>query len=168
MRFRLAVVKPHRNGASNTGAKLAPKGKAPVPSIVERGKPFRFVKGDARINRKGRPRSFDELRRLAQKILNETVTTRDGEKLSGAEALLRTWATSREPTLQRALIEYGFGKVPDKIEATGLEGKTTLLLHFAHERTDHGDGDDRARTLPATTTPPALRQGQGDARNKSD
>jgi hypothetical protein len=38
--------------------------------------------------------------------------------------------------LQKAFVEYAFGKVPDKIETTGLENKTTLILHWPHERKD--------------------------------
>jgi hypothetical protein len=52
---------------------------------------------------------------------------------------------SNEPALLRTLLEYGFGKVPDKLETTGLENKTTLILHWAHERVealaDHADHD---------------------------
>ena len=50
------------------------------------------------------------------------------------EDVLRSWAESPEPTLQKAFVEYAFGKVPDKIEATGLENKTNLILHFDHEK----------------------------------
>ena len=82
-----------------------------------------FKKGDPRINRSGRPKSFDHFRELAQKIINEG---------NQAEAILRSWA--KNPRHQRDLIEYAFGKVPEKIEATGLENKTVLVLHFDHEK----------------------------------
>src|SRR6266567_4346751 len=75
-----------------------------------------FVKGDPRINRKGRPKSFDQLRKLAQQIADEEVTDRRGEKIRLAEAILRSWAESKEPMLQKSFMEYAFGKVPDKIE----------------------------------------------------
>ena len=39
-----------------------------------------------------------------------------------AEALLEAWSNSKEPSLQRAFAEYAFGKVPDKLEASGLDG----------------------------------------------
>ena len=47
------------------------------------------MRSDPRINRKGRPRSFDELRKLAQAIANETTTDTQGNKITTADALLR-------------------------------------------------------------------------------
>jgi len=93
-----------------------------------------FVKGDLRINRRGRPQGFDLVRKLAQQISHEEVTLSNGQKMSVAEAILRAWA--KDPRHQRDFIEYAFGKVPDKVETTGLENKPTLILHYAHERPD--------------------------------
>jgi hypothetical protein len=95
------------------------------------GKPF--VAGDSRINRRGRPKSFDELRKLGQAIAQEMVTTSRGARITLAEAILRSWAESKEPTLQKSFMEYAFGKVPDKLE-TPLEERTTLILNYGHER----------------------------------
>ena len=33
-------------------------------------------------------------------------------------------------------VEIAYGKVPDKLETNPLENKTTLILHYAHERPD--------------------------------
>jgi len=93
-----------------------------------------FVKGDVRINRTGRPRGFDEMRKLALRMACETVTLRNGRTMSVIEAMLRSWVCSKEPALQIKFMEIAFGKVPDRIEATGLENKPTLILHHAHER----------------------------------
>jgi len=95
-----------------------------------------FVPGDPRINRRGRPKSFDQFRRLAQAIAHEKVTDKDGELTTRVEAILRSWATSKQPVLQLAFIAYCYGKPPEKLETTGLENKTTLILHWPHERPD--------------------------------
>jgi hypothetical protein len=85
-----------------------------------------FVKGDPRINRKGRPKSFDAFRALAQQIAHEaTDRVESGHKVTIAEKILRDWAMSRNPILQRAFVEVAFGKVPDNIN---LNADTLRLL----------------------------------------
>ena len=97
------------------------------------GRPF--VKGDPRINRKGRPKSFDALRALAQQIAHEpTDKVENGHKVTVAEKILRQWADSRNPQLQRAFIEVAFGKVPDKIE---MSGTNELVIRWVD-----GEGDN--------------------------
>jgi len=76
---------------------------------------------------------MDQLRKLGQAIAAEMVTDKTGARITVAEAILRSWAESKEPTLQKAFIEYAFGKVPDKLE-TPLEERTTLILNYGHER----------------------------------
>ena len=89
-----------------------------------------FVKGDPRCNRKGRSRSFDELRRVAQMIAGEDVVWADGSVISRAELLLRRWSRSKNPRLQLLFMEIAFGPVPPtKVETNGLEPRTTLFLH---------------------------------------
>jgi len=89
-----------------------------------------FVKGDPRINRKGRPKTFDALRTLAQQIAHEAAQTGgqplviNGHTVTVAEAILRQWATSKNPQLQRAFIEVAFGKVPDKVEIANSPDST--------------------------------------------
>ena len=95
-----------------------------------------FVKGDPRINRKGRPRSYDQLRKLAQAIANETTTDNEGNQITTVVAILRSWARSKQPSLQIAFVEYAYGKVPNKLETSLLENKPILILRHAHERPD--------------------------------
>lgn len=77
-----------------------------------------FVKGDPRINRRGRPKTFDALRTLAQAIAHEAAkikgepVTVDGKPISLSEAILRKWATSPDPRLQMKFIAVAFGEVP--------------------------------------------------------
>ena len=80
-----------------------------------------FAKGhDPRRNRKGRPKSFDALRKLAQQIAHEEVTDKKGETLTVIEVIMRQWA--KDPKLQAKFIEYAFGKVPDAVELSGKDG----------------------------------------------
>lgn len=84
-----------------------------------------FTKGDPRINRNGRPRTFDAVREIAQSICHEELELKDGRKIQVVEAVLRAWAKSPEPQLQKAFIEYAFGKVPDKVHVGDIDGKST-------------------------------------------
>lgn len=101
-----------------------------------RGKPF--AKNDSRINRKGRPRDFMQLRDLAQTIAHEVARAKDkrtgedqdviinGKRATVAEMILRQMAT--DPKRQQQFIEVAFGKVPTPVtvewqkeaEAAGL------------------------------------------------
>jgi len=109
-----------------------------------------FQKGDARINRKGRPRSFDALRALGQQIANEDLADRDGKpvianghKLTRIEGIMRAWSASKDPRLQMAFVEVAFGKVPNVTELTGEGGgpvQTEIVIRYA----DANDNPDAA------------------------
>ncbi len=108
-----------------------------------------FVKGDPRINRNGRPRTFDQARALAQAIAHEVERVDvDGSEVTVAEAVLRAWSHSKEPQLQKAFIEYAFGKVPDKIDAT-MEHKSRLYLNYSHEESNVRE--DHSRLSPSVS-----------------
>lgn len=88
-----------------------------------------FQERKHQINRKGRPTEFKGFRELAQQIAHEEAQSKDGGVLvinghvvTNAEAILRRWALSQNPQLQRAFIEVAFGKVPDEVNVSGKLG----------------------------------------------
>lgn len=94
-----------------------------------------FKKGDARINRNGRPKNFDALRELARDLGYEPVDIReDPVARSRIEAILRDWMTSKNFQKQQAFMHYAFGKVPETFEVTQERNKIIV--------TWLGPGDD--------------------------
>jgi hypothetical protein len=83
-----------------------------TPKMKPRGKPF--VHGDPRINRKGRPKSFDQLRNLAVLVAAE----QDEGGITRVLEILRDMAKSKEPVKQTKFLEYAYGKVPDRVDLT--------------------------------------------------
>lgn len=70
-------------------------------------------------NNKGRPKSFDALRKLAQQIAAEELQSTDGDVITRIEALLRVMSTSRNPADRKTFLEYAFGKPKEEIEHSG-------------------------------------------------
>jgi len=124
-----------------------------------------FTKGDPHINRKGRPKSFDKLRALAQAISHEVATTaptqgKDGEIIPGkpieidghiatvAEMIMRRWAQSKDPRLAIAFVEYAYGKPPTRLENFNVD-----LDNCTPEELERiANGEDPARVLKRHTT----------------
>ena len=84
-----------------------------------------FKKGDPRINRKGRPKDFNALRELTQSIAHKIATGKDGPMVvdghivTVTEAILRQWASSKNPKLQMAFLEYAYGKPSVEVQHSG-------------------------------------------------
>lgn len=104
------------------------------------GKPF--TKGDPRINRKGRPKSFDQLSALAKEIAHEKATNKggepviiDGHAVTVAEIVLRQWFQSSDFRKQQAAMEIAFGKVPQPVEVGSNEDSPLrLVVEYVNKR----------------------------------
>lgn len=100
------------------------------------GKPF--TKGDVRINRKGRPKSFDKLRAFSVELLSEPAIGADGKPIvidghvaTNLEMILRSWL--KNPKLQQALLEIAFGKVTQDVDVKSggkpLDNTIRVITH---------------------------------------
>lgn len=79
-----------------------------------RGKGVPFVHGDPRINRKGRPKSFDQLRKLAVLVAGE----QDEAGITRVLEILRDMAKSKDVAKQDKFLAYAFGKPKDELDVT--------------------------------------------------
>lgn len=82
-----------------------------------------FVKGDPRINKKGRPKSFDQLRKLAQEISHKTLIAKDGTLTTVTEAILQQIA-KENPKL---FLEIAYGRVPLPLQISGDGNKPVKI-----------------------------------------
>lgn len=99
-------------------------------------KPGTFKKGDPRINRKGRPKTFSKLRELAQAISHEAALAGgqplvvNGHVVTVAEAILRQWASSKNPQLQQRFIEVAYGKPAQEITLGGTVDTSNVVVYL--------------------------------------
>lgn len=104
----------------------------------------RFKKGDPRIWKHGRPKSFDALREMALEIANERAMNGsepviiNGHSATVSEAILRRWAQSKDPRLVQAFIAYAFGKVPDVVNGDNNGGPINLTINWGDNDGDNG------------------------------
>ncbi len=108
------------------------------------------------INKKGRPKSFDALRELAQQIAHEEVLQDgkpfviNGHTVTVTEAIMRSWAKSKDPRMQQAFIEVAYGKAANVTEVTGKGGEPlTVRISYAD---DNGNTPAPARMATGSDT----------------
>lgn len=94
-----------------------------------------FTKGDPRINRKGRPKSFDKLRELAQHLANEPATVdgkpvilQDGSAATQTQMILLKMMRENP----ERFLEIAFGKVPQPVDVNA-NGKIELVVKYADD-----------------------------------
>jgi flavin-dependent dehydrogenase len=89
-------------------------------------------KKDPRINRGGRPKSFDAARKLAQAKMNEPAIGPDGKTMvkngkvvTNAEMFFEAWMKSKD---RKSFAEFAYGKVKEEVDITsgGKVIKVTL------------------------------------------
>lgn len=111
------------------------------------GKPF--VHNDPRINRKGRPRSFNQLRKLAVLVAAEE----NSGGITRVLEILRDMAKSKEIAKQSKFLEYSYGKVSDLLDVTSKGEKINeIVIRYADD-----NNTTEAPPIPApgeTRTPP--------------
>ena len=93
-----------------------------------------FKKGDKRINRSGRPKNFDKLRKLAIKIAAEEAANTG---MTRVELMLTAMASSKHPSDRKLFLEYAYGKVRDELDVTSGGQKITIRLL----KEEDGEGD---------------------------
>lgn len=98
-----------------------------------------FVKGDARLNRLGRPKKMN-LERLLRKVLMERVNNQAA--LKGILIMLRDQALKGDVRSAELLLDRAFGKAPQKIETATpfmITGITYIQQNYGNSDQTHSE-----------------------------
>ena len=104
-----------------------------------------FVKGDKRINRNGRPRSFDALRKLAIKIAGELA---DEEEITRITKMMRDMSRSSNPSDRALFLAYAYGKPKENIDITSKGEKIKAYIEFSPADWDNDEQDKPDSSVP--------------------
>ena len=108
-----------------------------------------FVKGDPRINRKGRPKNSDQLKALGMALLHEPAKDKNGQPVvidghvaTNLEMILRRMMSDKRQSSE--LLDRVFGKIPQAIQHEGEGGGPMVLrVEYVNKRAD-GEATDAA------------------------
>lgn len=96
---------------------------------------------DPRINRKGRPKSFDSWRKLLQSIMDEPATDASGNPIvigghiaTNAEMFARDWMKDRKK--RKDFAEHAYGKPKEEYD---LGGELTIKIVKASDAKGNSD-----------------------------
>ena len=89
-----------------------------------------FVKGDKRINRGGRPKSFDALRKLAQKIAGERAEESDVTRVTD---MLIEMSKSKNPSDRALFLAYAFGKPKEQVDVNN-SGEVKVVIEYIDDQ----------------------------------
>jgi len=129
-----------RRSTAYSGETVTNKGR------IENLKPF--VKGDARINRAGRPKDFEALRKLVQSVGNEIAVDAQGNPIlnpaTGAPYTrieLAVRGMMSNPKQLKTLLAYGYGTPPTNVDVTSGGEKIKGYAVFNPDDWDKPDSE---------------------------
>jgi hypothetical protein len=118
-----------------------------------------FKKGDPRINRNGRPKSFDALRKLMQTKAGEIaldaqgnpIVDANGRPVTNAEMFVEAWMKDRKQ--RKTFAEFAWGKPKEELEVRTPDG-LKVVIEYADNKgntppTTPGTDTDKAGTEEA-------------------
>ena len=114
-----------------------------------------FTQDDPRINRNGRPRDYEELRKMVREVGFEQVGVKeDGTPMTLIESIVRDWMHSKSFNKQLAALQYGYGKVPEKLEVERNASKIVIRWTEADEDPEYIEDDSDPLLLESEVVDP--------------
>ena len=132
----MSSVKKPSKPTNHNRKNMPPKGVVP-PQLAA----HTFDKKPQNINTAGNPSNFGELRKLivarSSELIDVEVKGANGKKktvqMTRLDRIMLDWFESQSFDKQQAIIHNGWGKVPDKIEVSGLK---TIVVSIKKKEDD--------------------------------